>query len=157
MLATSLVSCSPKCQDVLKYKNTPFIAEVCSSGGRIAFEAIFSISAPYGGGERDFSVEFLSPESLKGLTVNQSGSEAKILLHGKEFLSAESELLRLLDIGKVAKMLAPDGAVRSIKSEGGLTAVRVEKITVYIDKESSLPVKMIDGESGLTVLVKNIK
>ena len=139
---------------MLKYKDSPFVAEVSVSGGRIDFEAVFSISAPDGAGERDFSAEFLSPESLKGLVVSQSGGEAKITLGGKEFLSAESEILRLLELGRIAEMLAPDGAVRSIKSEGGLTAVAVGDITVYIDPASSLPVKITDKASGIVIFIK---
>ncbi len=150
-------SCSPKRQDVLKYKSSPFTAEVSVSGGRIDFDAVFSVSALDGTGKRDFSAEFLSPESLKGLTLVQSGGEMKILLCGKEFLSEKNEILRLLDVGKIAEMLAPDGPIRSIKSEGGLTAVSIGSITVYIDPASSLPVKISDKESGLCVLVKDIK
>lgn len=142
---------------MLKYKSSPFTAEVSVSGGRIDFDAVFSLSAPDGAGKRDFSAEFLSPESLKGLTLVQSGGEMKILLCGKEFLSAETEILRLLDVGKIADMLAPDGSIRSIKSEGGLTAVAVGGITVYIDPVSSLPTKITDKESGLCVLIKQIK
>ena len=156
IISFSLFSCQPRRSDALRYKSTSFTAEVSVRGGRIDFEAVFSVSAPDGVGERDFSVEFSSPESLKGMTVIQSGSNAKILLHGKEFLSAESELLRLLEIGKIAKMIAPDGSVRSIKSEDGLTAVYVGDVTVYIDSESSLPVKIVDKASGISVSVKSI-
>ena len=147
-------ACSRGRSDLLKYKDVPFTSTVSVSGGRIDFEAIFSISAPDGVGERNFSAEFLAPESLKGLVVSQVGGEAKIALGDKEFLSAESEILRLLDIGKIAQMLAPDGAVRSIKSEGGLTAVTVGAITLYIDPVSAFPVRITDRASGIIVFIK---
>ena len=144
-------SCSSSIKDPLLYKEKAFSARVAVAGGSLNFEAVFNISRA----ENFFSAELVAPESLKGLTLIQSGNNMKILLEDKEFLSDSSELLRSLDIGKIAEMLAPEGIIRSIKSVGGLTAVSVGDVTVYIDPNSSFPVKAESNE-GLSVKVLDL-
>lgn len=148
IVSISLFSCSGSLKDPLFYKERAFSARVSVASARLNFDAIFHISVK----DNSFTAELISPKSLDGLTIVQSGDEMKISLGEKEFLSDRSVILRDLSIGKIAYMLAPVGTVRSIKSVGGLTAVSVENVTVYIDPKSSMPVKAEDN-NGLSVTV----
>ncbi len=151
-MTLSLFSCSKSTKDPLFYKENAFSARVLVAGEKLNFEAIFNISRK----DNFFSAELVSPDSLAGLMFVQSGDDMKISLGDKEFLSDSSHILRSLNIGKIADMLAPTGTIRSIKSTGGLTAVSVGEVTVYIDPASSLPVK-IESNCGLSVTVKEFR
>ena len=124
------------------------------SGEKANFDAVFHISPPDESGNSDFRIEFISPESLHGLSVVLRGDVCGIYLDGKEFLSENSSLLRQLDIGKIALALSPSSPVLSIKAEDGYTVVSTKDSVIYIDPSTSLPVKAVCKDEKTTVAVK---
>ena len=162
----SAVSCVRTSKDPLEYKTFPFTAEVsvCYRGG--SFDAVFSFFAPRNNEDRDFSVRFISPESLAGLSVSRLGKDLKILLKDTEYITLPANTVSGLRLMAVADMLSPSAPIRSILSIRGaecglpeltsLTAVTVGDAVIYIDPESSLPVKIDNIKTGEYLIIKNI-
>ena len=151
-----LTSCLTSKKDPLEYRSKGFSATVSVSGGKLDFDAVFSISPPDKNGNADFEVRLISPDSLEGFSILQAEGICRISLDGKEFLSEDSTLFHSLNIGKAVRALSPSSPVTSIKSEDGYTVVSTKNSVVYIDPDTSLPTKAICKESGITVTVREI-
>jgi hypothetical protein len=160
------ISCVPTSSDPLEYRIFPFTAEVSVYYVENEFDAVFFFSPPSEGQSRDFSVRFISPKSLEGLNLSRSGDELKILLENTEYIALPSRVFSNLRINSVADMLSPTASIRSILSIRGaecglpaftsLTAVTAGDTVIYIDPESSLPVKIANIKSGEYLIINKI-
>ena len=149
-------SCSYTKKDPLEYRSRGFRATVSVELESFSFDAVFHISPPDSEGGVSFKVDFISPNSLSGLSVVQSRDNFKILLDGKEYISENSTVFSELDIGRAVTALSPTEPVRSIKSNGEHTIVSVGDYTIYIDPDTSLPIKSVNESLGLTVTVHEL-
>ena len=160
------VSCVHTSKDPLEYRTFPFTAEVSMCYYGSSFDAVFSFFAPYNNGIRDFSVRFVSPESLTGLSVSSLGKELRILLGDTEYITLPADTLSGLRLRYAADMLSPTAPIRSILSIRGaecglpeltsLTAVTVGDTVIYIDPGTSLPVKIDNIKTGEYLIIKSI-
>ena len=160
------VSCVSTRKDPLEYRLLPFAAEVSFHGRDNEFDAVFTFSTNADRQDRSFSVRFLSPESLAGLQVSYGSDGMKIFLGNTEYLSLQSSFLTKLRLYSAAEMLSPTAPIRSILSIRGaecglpsftsLTAVTAGDNVIYIDPESSLPVKIDNLKSGEYLIIKSI-
>ena len=162
----AIPSCLPAKGDPLSYKASGFVAEITFSGGDKDIKAVFYVSAPDENGSRSYKAELTAPDSLKGLTISQSGDELKLFLDGNEYASVSPSLFNDSFLHNAAKLLLPEGAIRSIMSLRGaecglphietLTAVTAGDTVVYIDPATDLPVKMTHLKSGICAMIHSI-
>ena len=153
--------------DPLSYKNDGFSARVSSYGLDRDFEALFTFSPPSENGDRDFSADFLAPETLCGLRLKKEGDRLSLSLGDTEYVSLGYSEYSHLEFFGIVKILAPDSAIRSISSVSGnecglqhidrLTAVTLPSAVLYIDPDSGIPLKISLSDSGAFLTVSDFK
>ena len=83
-----LAACSSPKGDPLKYRSQGFSATVSVESERTKFDAIFHVSAPAEDQSIGFKVDFIAPESLKGLSISQDNEGGEILLGEEKYTKA---------------------------------------------------------------------
>ena len=165
MCACTLSSCTARISDPLEYRAYGFSAEISASGEGVDFDAIIEFSPSRPDGKRDLSVHFLSPESIKGLSVCQSGDTLSVRLGEIEFDGLDPSIFSELRLFRIARMLLPEEPIRSILSIRGaecglpqidsLTAVTSGDTVIYIEPSSGLPIKATDLKNGEHVTIRS--
>ena len=150
-----LTACSHPKGDPLKYRSQDFCATVSVEIENTNFEAIFHVSAPAEDQSIGFKVDFIAPESLKGLSVVQDIEGFEILLGEEKYTDVLSSLMWELELGRAVRLLSPQEPIISVKSADGYTVITAKEATVYIDPTTSLPVKATDAQEKITVMVKD--
>ena len=150
-----LSSCSRPKGDPLKYRSQSFSATVSVESEKTKFDAIFHISAPAEDQSISFEVDFIAPESLKGLSIVQDSGGFEISLGEEKYTDVLSSLLWELELGRAVRLLSPKEPIISVKSADGYTVIATKDSTVYIDPDTSLPVKATDTQGKITVTVKD--
>ena len=150
-----LAACSSPKGDPLKYRSQGFSATVSVESERTKFDAIFHVSAPAEDQSIGFKVDFIAPESLKGLSISQDNEGVEILLGEEKYTDILSSLFWELELGKAVRLLSPQEPIISVKSIDGYTVVTTKEAIVYIDPATSLPQKATDAQGKITVTVKD--
>ncbi len=129
---------SPPDADLIKYAADAFEGDVCGQVGELEFEAHLTASAPSAAGERDVSLEFFAPETLRGVTVSRQAGVVSYKCGGQSFDfdgGGEGWL-------EIAELLCPRGSVTGVESEGlaRVTLADGDRVlSVTIDPETGYP------------------
>jgi len=140
-----LGGCGKIDSEVLSYAERPFCAEVKGQMHGLDFSASVQVSARNEDGGRNIRIQFVSPESLRGIVVTNDGKESRVDLDGVSLKDSAAEGWML-----AAQLLIPQGQVVSIKSaeQDPHTAVVLldSKQTIIIDVNTGAPLEAaIDG------------
>ena len=132
---------APPDSEIISYTASAFEADIAGQVGELKFEAHLTASAPATTGQRDVSLEFFAPQTLRGITVSRCDGVVSYECGGQsfEFDSGGDGWLEIADILCGRGSLT---AVRRLEGSGLVAATlawgdRVCEITV--DSQSGYP------------------
>ena len=147
-----LSGCGRVDAEVLSYAEHSFCASVEGEADGLKFAAELQIGAPDERGERNVRLEFLSPQSLRGIVVTRDAQATNVSLDGVSIDNAAAD--GYLD---VARSLIPRGQVVSIKKADDTAIATValdSKQTIRIDLNTGAPLHaQMDGDRRIDVSV----
>lgn len=150
VLALALWGCAPPSASLLDYQEGERRVRLVGEMNGVAFSATLTLDKmPEGDAPRSFELLMESPESLGGITFRRGGEGDGIVA---ELDGIEVELSEGVSVAAIADAFSVSEEPRAISSVRGadvgavqserLTKLEFERLTVYVDAKSGLPVKM---------------
>ncbi len=138
---------SPPDADLIKYAADAFEADLRGAVGELEFEAHLTAGEPAEGGERDVSLEFFAPKTLRGVTICRQAGAVSYQCGGQsfDFEGGGEGWLEIADI------LCAEGSLTSVRRVEGSPHV----VAAFSDGDKTLTVT-VDTQTGYPVSAEQI-
>lgn len=160
ILLILMSSCAPSADRLLDYQNGEITALLEGRICEVKFSGTLVLSYPVDGEKRAAELHLDSPQSLMGMVFSRSsdgGMTAKLGELEIELLENEQMVLtRLIEAfslsGEPDRISVASGSVEGVPGCEKLTRLDFAGVTVFLDSESGLPVKIVSDDLEVIVI-----